>query len=79
MITNVVHGHHFVTVQVISLYIKGMYPFMMILAWTKSLRFHYAPGLGLLANQQGSDPLFGKRIGRSFMDYLFLLVDPGYC
>jgi hypothetical protein len=45
----------------VSVNVESVYAFMMILTWSESLRFHDAPGLGLLANQQGANPLFGKK------------------
>jgi len=47
--------------------------FMMILARPESLSFHNAPGLRLLANQQGTNTLFGKK-NRPFFHGLPLFI-----
>jgi hypothetical protein len=59
----------------VSADVKRMYAFMVILAWTKGLRFHNASGLCLLANQQGAHPLFGKK-NRPFFHCIPHIVSP---
>jgi hypothetical protein len=59
--------------QMISTHIESVYALVMILSRTESLSFHNAPGLRLLANQQGTNTLFGKK-NRPFFHGLPLFI-----